>query len=182
MEMSRASRKKRPINLHDAKFIGILYPLNDEQEYDRVSLFTKKLQDQGKKVHVIGLYEYNRIPVYYIPKLSYDLLHPKDLDMFFRPSPPFASKFISEEFDMLIDLSLPSDFPLFYIASLSKASFKIGRMVEGKAMPYDLMIDAGSNIDSKQLIEQIEHYTNAFELKPNLANDSIKPNTETTHE
>jgi hypothetical protein len=174
--MSRASRRKKPLNLNDAKFIGILYPLNNEQEYDRVSLFTKKLQDQGKKVNVIGLYEYNRIPVYYIPKLAYDLLHPKDLDIFFRPKAPFVSKFIEEEFDILIDLSLPSDFPLYYIASLSKASFKIGRMVEGKEMPYDLMIDAGPDIDSKQLIEQIVHYTNAFELKANHENDSTKPN------
>ncbi|HLO91775.1 MAG TPA: hypothetical protein VK172_11485 [Lentimicrobium sp.] len=160
------SRVKRPVNLINATSIGIIYLLSDEDEYNRVTNFTKRLQEQGKKVHVIGLYHYNRIPVFYIPKLSYDLLLPKDLDFFFRPSAAFVPRFIADPFDMLIDLSSPDNFTLHYIASLSVAGFKIGRKIDDRALPYDIMIDTGSNISSQELIEQIVHYTSNLDFKP----------------
>lgn len=165
-ELQKVSRVKRPVNLKNADSIGIIYLLSDEEEYNRVTNFTKTLQDQGKKVHVIGLYHYNRIPVFYIPKLSYDLLLPKDVDMFFRPTAAFVSRFLSEPFDMLIDLSSPDNFTLHYIASLSVAGFKIGRKIDDRALPYDIMIDTGPETSSQELIDQIVHYTSNLEFKP----------------
>jgi len=166
-ESKKFTRVKKPVNLKNAISIGIIYPLGSEEEYNRVSLFTKKLQEQGKKVHVIGLYHYNRVPVFYIPKLSYDLLLPKDIDIFYRPSTQFVTQFINEEFDMLIDLSSPDNFTLQYIAILSRAHFKLGRMIDDRPLPYDLMIDTGPNIDSQELINQIIHYTSNLEFKQN---------------
>lgn len=165
-EITKTSRNKQPVNLSNAGSIGIIYLLSSEEEYNRVSLFTKSLQDQGKKVHVIGLYHYNRVPVFYIPKLSYDLLLPKDVDIFFKPSAPFVRQFINEEFDMLIDLSSPDNFTLNYIASLSKAHFKIGRKIDDRPLPYDLMIDTSEEISSQELINQIVHYTSNLEFRP----------------
>lgn len=163
--MNKSTRVKRPVNLNNAFNIGIIYLLSDEEEYNRVTSFTRKLQEQGKKVHVIGLYHYNRIPVFYIPKLSYDLLLPKDIDMFFRPSAPFVNRFIDDPFDMLIDLSSPDNFTLHYIASLSKAGFKIGRRIDDRALPYDIMIDTSANTPSQELIDLIVHYTSNLEFK-----------------
>jgi len=171
-EMLKAKRLKKAINLSDATTIGLIYQLDSEEEYNRVSEFTKKLQEQGKKVQVIGLYNINRIPVFYIPKLSYDLLLPKNLDLFFRPRDPFVNRFMDEPFDILIDLSSPDNFPLQYIACLSKASFKIGRMIDDRKLPYDLMIDTGPEIDSQELIDQIVHYTNVVEFKPSNHKES----------
>lgn len=165
-ELTKVSRNKKPVNLQNARNIGIIYLLNSEDEYNRVSLFTKKLQDEGKKVHVLGLYQYNRTPVFYIPKLSYDLLLPKDIDIFFRPSAPFVKQFINEEFDMLIDLSSPDNFTLHYIACLSIADFKIGRKIDDRPLPYDLMMETGNEIDSQELIDQIIHYTSNLEFIP----------------
>jgi len=170
-ELTKISRNKKPVNLKNAHNIGIIYLLTSEEEYNRVSLFTKKLQDDGKKVQVIGLYHYNRTPVFYIPKLSYDLLLPKDIDLFFRPSAPFVKQFINEEFDMLIDLSSPDNFTLHYIACLSKAEFKLGRKIDDRPLPYDIMIDAGPEIDSQELIDQIIHYTGNLEfISPDRVN------------
>lgn len=169
-ELLKATRIKRPVNLDKARTIGILYQLSSEAEYHLVSKFTKKLQDQGKRVQVIGMFSYNRMPMYYIPKLAYDLLLPKDTDLFMRPDTEFALKFMEEPFDILIDLSTPDTFPLHYISSLSKASFKVGRMAKDQILPYDLMIDAGTSIESEELINQIIYYSNAFELIANNQN------------
>ncbi len=159
------NRIKKPVNLSNANNIGIIYLLSSEEEYNRVSSFTKNLQEKGKKVQLIGLYHYNRIPVFYIPKLSYDLLLPKEIDLFFRPVAPFVKQFINEEFDMLIDLSNPENFTLHYIAVLSKAHFKIGRKIDDRPLPYDLMIDIGEDVPSQELIDQIIHYTADLDFK-----------------
>ncbi len=153
-------RVKKPINITNATTIGIIYHLSSEEEYNSVSYFTKKLQEQGKKVHVMGLYESSRIPVYYIPKLSYDLILLKDIDLFYRPKGKFVEEFIQSDFDILIDLSSPDNFTLNYIAVLSKASFKVGRKIDDRSLPYDIMIDAGPEVKSQELIEQVVHYTN----------------------
>jgi hypothetical protein len=166
-ESKKFTRVKKPVNLKNAVSIGIIYLLNSEEEYNRVSHFTRKLQEQGKKVQVIGLYHYNRVPVFYIPKLSYDLLLPKDIDLFYRPATQFVNRFINEEFDMLIDLSSPDNFTLQYISVLSRAHFKLGRMIDNRPLPYDLMIDTGPEVDSQELINQIVHYTSNLEFKSN---------------
>ncbi|MGE5383489.1 MAG: DUF6913 domain-containing protein [Omnitrophica WOR_2 bacterium] len=181
-ELRKMSRTKIPVNLTNANSIGIIYLLSSEEEYNRVSLFTKNMQEQGKKVTVIGLYHYNRIPVFYIPKLSYDLLLPRDVDFFFKPSAPFVERFIESDFDMLIDLSSPENFTLHYIATLSKAHFKIGRKIDDRPLPYDLMINTGSEVQSQELIDQIVHYTANLEFKiPNETNN-IKSDQSDSHE
>lgn len=164
-DLQKTSRSKRPVNLINAHSIGIIYLLSEEDEYNKVSNFTKHLQEQGKKVSVIGSYHYNRVPVYYIPKLSYDLMLPKDVDFFYRPSAPFVTRFIDEPFDMLIDLSSPDNFTLHYIATLSKAGFKIGRRIDDRPLPYDLMIDSSPDMQTQDLIKEIVRYTSNLEFK-----------------
>lgn len=171
-DSSKVVRNKKPINITNAATIGIIYHLTSEEEYNRVSQFTKKLQEQGKKVQVIGLYNSNRIPVYYIPKLSYDLILSKDIDLFYRPQGKFVTEFIKSDFDMLIDLSSPENFTLYYIAVLSRANFKLGRKIDDKSMPYDIMIDTGPEVKCQELIDQIVHYTNNMNFDNQKNEDS----------
>lgn len=161
-EAARLQRVKRAVNLSEAREIGILFNMVSEEEYERVGKFAKSLQEQGKKVHIIGLFHAKKLPPYYIPKLAYDIITPVNLDLFYRPDTLFAKQFIDHPFDILIDLSTISEFPLHYIAVLSKAGFKLGRMVEDKEMPYDLMIESAHEMESEELIENIIHYTSVF--------------------
>ncbi len=159
-ESFKLIRNKKPVNLSNASTIGIIYHLQSEDDYNMVSVFTRQLQEQGKKVWVIGLYDSKRIPAYYIPKLSYDLILPKDIDFIFRPKGKFVTEFIDTEFSMLIDLSSPDNFTLSYIATLSKANFKLGRTIDDRTLPYDIMIDTPAEIDYQELINQIIYYFN----------------------
>lgn len=147
-----------------AQHIGIIYNLSSEDVYNQVTLFTKQLQDKGKKVFVIGFYNQNRTPIYYIPKLSYDLITKKDLDLIFKPSGDFVKRFIGEEFDLLIDLSSPDIFPLHYMATLSKARFKIGIKPDDRDLPYDFMIEVTNDVSCSELINQIVHYSGNMEF------------------
>jgi hypothetical protein len=164
-EVAKLQRKRKAINLEATREIGILFHMQSEADYDRVSRFSRELQAVGKRVQVIGLYDYRKLPPYYAQKLAYDIILPGHLDLFYRPGVDFVTKFIGYEFDMLIDLGTSGDFPLHYIASLSKAGFKLGRSSGEDGLPYDLMIETAELIESDELIRQLVHYTSAFKLQ-----------------
>lgn len=163
-EAARDGRIRRAVNLAEARDIGILFNMTSETEYDRVSRFARSLQEQGKKVQVIGFYKYRKLPPYYAQKLAYDIIQPRNLDLFYRPSAGFVAHFINHPFDMLIDLGTTNEFPLYYIAVLSKAGFKLGRKGEAEAgnLPYDLMIETDQETESEALIRHLIYYTSAF--------------------
>lgn len=157
--------------MKDAREIGVLYSLTSEMEYSRISRFAQYLQQHGKKVTIIGTYNFRKLPPYYSPKLAYDVIMPNDLDLLLRPDAKFATHFIEQPFDMVINLGSPNDFPLYYLASLSKAGFKLGRKEGIEPWPYDLMIDAHID-DTDELINQIIHYTTSFNMGNGVNNNS----------
>jgi hypothetical protein len=162
-EVSCLKRKIKAVNLKDAREIGVLYSLDSEMEYERISRFVLQLQNHGKKVMVIGSFKYRKLPHYYSPKLAYDVITPADLDLFLRPKVKFIPPFLEHSFDMLINLGSPDDFPLYYLATMSKAGFKLGQKKGIQPWPYDLMIDAETQ-DTDELIQQIIHYTSSFNM------------------
>lgn len=164
-EVARIQRSPMAMNLEVAKEIGILFNMHAEADYERVSNFSRDLQHAGKKVQVIGLYKYRKLPPYYAQKLAYDLIMPGNLDIFYRPKAEFVTRFIAQEFDMLIDLGTVSDFPLHYIATKSKAGFKLGRSTGEENLPYDLVIETQEHIESDDFIKQLIHYTSTFKFE-----------------
>ena len=161
---SRLNRRRVAINLAQAGDIGIVYSLVSEEEYAILGRFVKSLQEKGKKVQVLGYHKSKRAPVYYAPKLAYDLLLNGDIDLLLRPVSEFSDKFIDYPFDLLIDLSSPADFPLSYIIELSKAGFKVGQGKPGISGPFDLLIESSSPLSLEVLIEQVVHYTSTIEF------------------
>lgn len=164
-EAAKLHRNRKAVNLEATREIGILFHMQSEADYDRVSRFSRELQEVGKRVQVIGFYDYRKLPPYYAQKLAYDIILPGHLDIFYRPKVDFVAKFIEYEFDMLIDLATSDDFPLHYIATLSKAGFKLGRSSGEEGLPFDLMIETHDLIESDELIRQLVHYTSVFKLQ-----------------
>ena|GEM_PF-151911 len=161
---SRLKRQRQAINLDQAGDIGIAYSLLTEEEYAAMGRFVKSLQDKGKKVQVLGYYKGKKAPVYYAPKLAYDLLLNSDLDILLRPVSEFSDKFIDYPFDLLIDLSSPEDFPLAFVVELSKAGFKVGQGKPGVPGPFDLLIESATPLTVEELIKQVVHYTSTIEF------------------
>lgn len=159
---NRLQRNRVAMNLNQAREIGIIFSMHSEEEYTTVGNFARELQLQGKKVHVVGFCRSKNAPAYYAPKLAYDLLLNADVDIFYRPKPRFAEQFIEHPFDLLFDLSHTADFPLVYMAELSVAGFKIGRGKSGSKVPYDLQIESNEEMPTRELINQMVHYTGSI--------------------
>jgi hypothetical protein len=167
-EIQRRHRNKRIINIAEAKNIGILYELSNEENYVIISNFVKYLQDKQKIVKALGYVPLKIVPHYCFPKLSFDFFTQKDLNWYYKPVNQRVNDFINCEFDILIDLSTEKKFPLEYVATLSSAKFKAGRKDHTKAddeQLYDLMIDIEQHKTMLTFIKHINHYLSIINKK-----------------
>jgi hypothetical protein len=145
-------------NVDDVSSIGILYHLTNEETDKMVNEFVDELKGKSRKVQVLGLYNDNYIPHFYIQKLTWFILSPKTVNWYNKPIAPFVKSFCEEEFDLLIDLTLEDYNPLIYAGALSRAHFKAGRYTERNAKYYDLMIHSEQVETLPEFIQHVRHY------------------------
>ena len=160
----KLQRERQAIKLKDARNIGIVFNMHSEEEYVAVGDFVRRLQQSGKKVWVLGYSNAKRSPVYFSPKLSYDLILRGDVDLFMLPKAKFIPQFIEQEFDILFDLRKANELPLDYVVELSKARFKIGSGKSGQFGPYDIQIDATEEMITPELIDQMVYYIDTIDF------------------
>lgn len=156
--LPKLQRFRKIVNLDDAKTIGIIYELKDEQTYNHITRFVKLLQDKQINVKAIGFFDGNIKPIYAIEKLSLDYYDRKDLNWYNKPKGNYVTDFCKYDFDILIDLSLDGNFQTKYIAALSKAKFKVGKDGGRNAAIFDVMININVKTTLDEFITLIIHY------------------------
>jgi hypothetical protein len=139
-DAKRMLRNRAFVNFDDAGSIGILYQLDNEETYRQVAAYVSSLQAQRKNVKIIGLFYGDLQPLYYIPKLSFDLLMSKDVNWYGRPKAEFVTSFLAEEFDLLFYFSDGVHTPLDYIYGLSGAKLKVSNDNDKISNYSDLVI------------------------------------------
>jgi len=157
-ESETVIRQLKMVNLATAKTIGILYPLRDIADYNIVAEFVGSLQHDHKEVKALGFVDNKNLIKRFLPKLSYDFLSWNDLNWFYKPLSMKVRDFISQEFDLLIDLCLQDMLTMKYIVGLSRAHCKVGRYNEKNRTLLDLMIDPHPLVSLNEYISQISHY------------------------
>lgn len=161
-EHQKIARQRKSTNLADARTVAVLYYLPDEDTYKLVEEFLKLLTDHNLKIRVACYTEIKVQPHYFIPKLTQDILIPKDLNWYGKPDKTFIPDFVSEKFDILINLSLGDHFPLLYLTALSNAGMKIGRFDEKYQEFFDMMIHTTPETTLKEFMDQILYYLKMF--------------------
>lgn len=151
------SRKKGTYNLDNAKLIGVVFNATDQKTYEIARSFIKYIMAGKIKVEAVGYINSAEVLDFYSYQTGVTFFSKKNLNWFKKPKGTQVNEFIEKEFDMLIDLTINSDFPLRYISTLSKAKFKIGRLVQNQEH-LDFMIDTSKNNTSIFLVEQINYY------------------------
>ncbi|MCK4361542.1 MAG: hypothetical protein KAV70_07330 [Bacteroidales bacterium] len=167
-KLTKNTRERRLISLKDAKDIGILYLLTNNQDYMAISKFVKLLQDQNKRVKALGFVKQKHLTNRFLPKLSFDFFSKKDLNWYGKPSNVFIKDFIEKDFDIIIDMSLQDNYPLQYISGMSKAKLKVGRFGENNSDIYDVMIQNEKNSNLDKYINEVHHYLSILKPKNNV--------------
>ena len=148
------------VSFNSAKYIGILYQIEEEKSYVVLSAYVDKLMAAGKTLRIVGYHDSKYVPFFCIPKLKYDFFCQKEQNWVGIPNAPFVDEFVNEPFDMLVDLSLKPMFPLTYILAKSAARFKVGSRCAEKEPFLDLMIELNENHTVNDLMSFINDYTN----------------------
>ncbi len=165
--LPRNQRFRKVANLDDAKTLGVIYELKNEQTYNHITRFVKLLKDKQIKVKAIGYFDGSIRPNYAIEKLSLDYYDRKDLNWYGKPRGNYVTNFCKTDFDILIDLSLTDIFQTKFIAALSKAKFKVGKDSENNETIFDLMIDINHKTTLDEFITLIIHYLSIINKKGN---------------
>lgn len=155
------------MNLSNALSVALLYIDSDEEHFKRVKSLVNELHSiyGVKKVCALGFIDLpeKAIPVYHAQKLEYMYFTRNDLNWHLSPNAALAN-FLSEPYDLLIDLSTKPCLPLQYVVKASKARMKVGTGLADAGQLYDICIQPKSSATPGELWESILHYL----TKPNL--------------
>jgi hypothetical protein len=151
------TRQKRVHNLDSARKIGIISYASSDYDFEQALKLTSHFTGKNLEVSLIAFFPGKELPHSYLMRKNVDIFVKKELNWYGKPIAPFANEFISREFDILIDLSMQEIFPLKWIASLSKAKFKVG-CLSYYHNPNDLIINIKTEDKLDYFISQLMHY------------------------
>ena len=156
----QTDRKPVAKNLAMSVKVGLIYLANDEVAHNQVRNYVKKIKEELglTRIMALGYCEEKVLPHYLHPKLNFDVFSLKDLNWYRIPHGNVVQNFISEEYDVLIDLTVHDHLPLQYVLAKSKARFKVGRQSEANAYFLDMMIDTAGADSLPQLIGNVDRY------------------------
>lgn len=150
-KLSSVNREKKVVNLDEANSVGILWEFDNRDAYIRIE---NELYLSGIKV--VGLCYFAQkkaaIPEEIIGFSKKDTSRWLEI-----PKAKQVEDFISQKFDILIDITGQSCFPIIYATALSEAAFKVG--YAGSSTNYfDLNIEFQERPGADQLAGQILYY------------------------
>ncbi len=140
-------------NVENTKTLGIIYKYESKHSADFISKLFQEFSMSGIECKAIGFYDNKNLPLDYAPKVSHVVICQADLAWSGIPKSEEAEHFANVEFDILLDLSRSNELVFRYIASLSKAQFKIG-CIRYEQDPYDFVFIADSNSD-QSFVDQV---------------------------
>lgn len=163
-EMRIRTREVHSMGLDKARSIGIIFNAKDERTFKLIREFANKLRGGGlRTVKALGFVPKAEVASFLQSSQDFDFFTREDFNWYYKPQGRKVVGFISEEFDILIDLRITKFIPLLFIIGLSRAKFKVGRFGKGFQDFYDLMIDVDSSADLAYFIEQVQRYLNMLD-------------------
>ncbi|MGF1563974.1 MAG: hypothetical protein ACFCUH_01270 [Flavobacteriales bacterium] len=160
-------RERRGVNLPQAQSVALLYIDTDEQYFREIRSLVKEMHDLYgvKKVWAMGYIDApaKAIPNYQAQKLEYMYFTKSDLNWHMKPNASLMN-FLSEPFDLLIDLSRQPCYPMRYVVKASKSKMKVGTGMAKASELYDLCVQLNGVSDNKAVWNTLLHYL----TKPNL--------------
>lgn len=139
------------VNLNTASSIGILFDATELDGRNVVLQYAEQLRKRGKRISLLGyLNDFAESESY-----AFKFFNRKQMDWALRPISGDVKDFISQEFDLLLNIDPVSKVHTEYIAALSRAKLRVGPSTE-HTYCYDLMIDIPASAGLRKFIEQME--------------------------
>lgn len=158
-KIARTKRKVSYSNIGLVKNIGIVWDASKTSDFTALSKFYQKMHERNIEVRILGYFPGKDLPDQYTAIRYMTCFKKTELNFFCYPESLETTNFISNRFDILIDINFQKLFPLQYISSLSNAGFKVGLFdPEKKDTTFDLMMELGNPVDLEYYLDQTVHY------------------------
>lgn len=154
----RIHRNPKVYTFENAETIGLLYDAKSEKIHKQILDYVNFLKQNHHEfqIHTLGFVG-KELEQKLVPNANSTFFTEKDFSWTGNLQKGNALDFIKKDFNILIDLTTETVFPLTYITRASKASYKIGRYIADD-LRYDLMIDTKKENTIEYLITQINVY------------------------
>ena len=155
-------RQVRSCNIDDAKSMGMICVIKNESDYESVVKIIKMIKGEFKipNIKILAYYPLKDDPEFLKSRLGLDFFTIYDLNYYAFPKKVVVKNFISERFDILLDLTELKNIPLRFILHMSNSPFKVGSFSEDKKPFYDLMIET----DPKDYFQYVKHVINYLKI------------------
>ena len=158
-KMARTKRKVYYSNIGLVKRIGIVWDASKPDEFPGLSRFHQKMHERNIEVNILGYFPGKNLPDQYTAIRYLRCIRKKEINIFYQPVSFETSTFISNRFDILIDINFNKLFPLQCISSLSNAGFKVGLFEsEARDTSFDLMMEIKNPVDIDNYLIQVIQY------------------------
>lgn len=157
--IANTRRKVFYSNIGQIKKIGVVWDASKTQDFSSLSKFYQRMHERNIDVKVLGYYPGKELPNQYTAIRYLSCIRRKEVNLFYVPVSTETDVFINTKFDVLIDINFEKLFPLFYITSMSSASFKVGLFdPQSGESTFDLMIELKKPVRIENYLEQVIHY------------------------
>lgn len=158
-KLARTKRKVFYSNIGLVQKIGIVWDASRSDEFACLSRFHQKMRERNIEVKILGYFPEKDLPDQYTAIRYLTCIKLQEINFFYFPIDPESNSFISNRFDILIDVNFKKIFPLRYISSLSNAAFKVGLFEPETAYtPFDLMMELKNPVDVDNYLSQVVQY------------------------
>lgn len=151
-----AKQKHTVINLNDAKTIGILYNSTNPDNDIIITRFAEQLKRDGKTVEIMGFVNDKKVD----HKADILVMNTKHISWYLKPIDEKPLAFAAKNFDLLLCCFTEEVLPLEYIATISKARWRVGVYDEKKTNLYDMMVNLNGKTDLNYLLQQMTNFLN----------------------
>jgi hypothetical protein len=156
---ARIKRRVHYSNMKSIRKIGIVWDASKSEDFTSLSKFHQRMHERNIDVKIIGYWAGDELPDRLTAIRFLSCIRKKELSFFYKPVSEESDAFINTNFDVLIDVNFDKKFPLYYISSLSTASFKVGLFdSENNTSIFDLMMELKKPVHVGNYLDQVVHY------------------------
>lgn len=155
----KKATKRQTLNYKDAKTIGILFKVAEEDKHDYINTFVHTLKKEGKSVEALTYFNRDHDNPY---NFKYSFFTDKDVSVLGEIKSESVKSFMQKDFDYLYCITREDITVFDHILSKSQAKCRVGRYEDGKTHLYEMMLNFKDDTKLDEIIQEIHHYTKAI--------------------
>ena len=163
----KVSRTKTYNNLDSAQTVGILFDASSKADIEDVKKLMSSLDKAGKRIDALGMVQAQNELALHADEVGFNFFAADECGFFFFPKGVTALQFISQKFDIMLNVCPDTSLTTDYIVGMSRAKFKVStRLGDVAYADFILQFATGTTADGKprpkptagQIINAIKQY------------------------